>query len=146
MNNNQLARIDALNRALIGFDTLFDNLERRYANAPTNNYPPYNVARLQENLYEIEMAVTGFEKDEIKVTVEQNELTIVGERNKSESDVTVEFLHRGLALRDFERRFTLAEHMKIVSAQIKNGVLQIRIERIIPEELKAKVIDVVEVK
>ena len=145
MNNNQLARIDALNRALIGFDQLFDNLERRYANAATNNYPPYNVARLQENLYEIEMAVTGFEKDEIKVTVEQNELTIVGQRNKDD-DVTVEFLHRGLALRDFERKFTLAEHMKIVSAQIKNGVLQIRIERIIPEELKARVIDVVEVK
>ena len=145
MNNNQLARIDALNRALIGFDQLFDNLERRYANAATNNYPPYNVARLQENLYEIEMAVTGFEKDEIKVTVEQNELTIVGQRNKND-DVTVEFLHRGLALRDFERKFTLAEHMKIVSAQIKNGVLQIRIERIIPEELKARVIDVVEVK
>lgn len=143
--NNQLARIDALNRALIGFDQLFDNLERRYANTATNNYPPYNVARLQENLYEIEMAVTGFEKDEIKVTVEQNELTIVGQRNKDD-DVTVEFLHRGLALRDFERKFTLAEHMKIVSAQIKNGVLQIRIERIIPEELKARVIDVVEVK
>lgn len=145
MNNNQLARIDALNRALIGFDQLFDNLERRYANTATNNYPPYNVARLQENLYEIEMAVTGFEKDEIKVTVEQNELTIVGQRNKSD-DVTVEFIHRGLALRDFERKFTLAEHMNIVSAQVKNGVLQIRIERVIPEALKARVIDVVEVK
>jgi molecular chaperone IbpA len=91
------------------------------------------------------MAVTGFEKDEIKVTVEQNELTIIGERDKND-DVTVEFLHRGLALRDFERKFTLAEHMKIVSATIKNGILQIRIERKIPEEMKPRVIDIVEIK
>ena len=144
----QLTRFDpaALSRALIGFDRIFDEMERRYSNQPSNNYPPYNVAKLQENLYEIEMAVTGFEKDEIKVTVEQNELTIVGERDKSKGDVTVEFLHRGLALRDFERKFTLAEHMKIVSATIKNGVLQIRIERIVPEEMKPRIIDIVEIK
>lgn len=144
----QLTRFDAaaLNRALVGFDRIFDDMERRFASQVSNNYPPYNVAKLQENLYEIEMAVTGFERDEIKVTVEQNELTIVGERDKSKSDVTVEFLHRGLALRDFERKFTLAEHMKIASATIKNGILQIRIERIVPEEMKPRVIDIVEVK
>jgi molecular chaperone IbpA len=143
----QLQRFDtqALNRALVGFDRIFDDMERRFSNQISNNYPPYNVAKLQENLYEIEMAVTGFEKDEIKVTVEQNELTIIGERDKND-DVTVEFLHRGLALRDFERKFTLAEHMKIVSATIKNGILQIRIERKIPEEMKPRVIDIVEIK
>jgi molecular chaperone IbpA len=143
----QLQRFDtaALNRALVGFDRIFDDMERRFANSVSNNYPPYNIARLQDNLYEIEMAVTGFEKDEIKVTIEQNELTIIGERDKND-DVTVEFLHRGLALRDFERKFTLAEHMQIVSATIKNGILQIRIEREIPEEMKPRVIDVVEVK
>jgi molecular chaperone IbpA len=144
---NQLARFDttALNRALVGFDRIFDDMERRFANQMTTNYPPYNVAKLQENLYEIEMAVTGFEKDEIKVTVENNELTVEGRRSK-DSDTTVEFLHRGLALRDFERTFTLAEHMKVVSATIKNGVLQVRIERIVPEEMKPRVIDIVEVK
>lgn len=136
----------ALNRALVGFDRVFDDIERRFANQISNNYPPYNVAKLQENLYEIELAVTGFEKHEVKVTVEQNELTIVGERNKDQTDITVEYLHRGLALRDFERKFTLAEHMKIVSATIKNGILQIRIERIVPEEMKPRVIDIVEVK
>ncbi len=143
----QLTRFDtqALNRALVGFDRIFDDMERRYANQVSNNYPPYNVSKLQENLYEIEMAVTGFEKNEIKVTVEQNELSIVGAREK-DTEVTVEYLHRGLALRDFERKFTLAEHMKIVSASIKNGILQIRIERIIPEEMKPRVIDIVEVK
>lgn len=143
----QIQRFDtqALNRALVGFDRIFDDMERRFANQISNNYPPYNVAKLQENLYQIEMAVTGFEKDEIKVTVEQNELTVVGE-NKDTEDIEVEYLHRGLALRNFERKFTLAEHMKIVSATIKNGVLQLRIEREIPEEMKPRVIDVVEVK
>jgi molecular chaperone IbpA len=143
----QLTRFDtaSLNRALVGFDQLFDNMERRFSNQISNNYPPYNVAKLQENLYEIEMAITGFEKDEIKVTVEQNELTVTGE-NKEVTDSTVEYLHRGLALRDFERKFTLAEHMKIVSATIKNGVLQIRIEREVPEEMKPRVIDIVEIK
>jgi molecular chaperone IbpA len=144
---NQLARFDttALNRALVGFDRIFDDMERRFANQVSNNYPPYNVAKLQENLYEIEMAVTGFEKDEIKVTVENNELTVEGRRTKN-PETTVEFLHRGLALRDFERTFTLAEHMKVVSATIKNGVLQVRIERIVPEEMKPRVIDIVEIK
>ena len=143
----QLQRFDtqALNRALVGFDRIFDDMERRFANQIASNYPPYNICRLQENLYEIEIAVTGFEKSEITVTVEQEKLTIVGQRNKNE-DTTAEFLHRGLALRDFERTFTLAEHMKIISAQIKNGILQIRIERIVPEEMKPRVIDVVEVK
>lgn len=149
----QLTRFDtaALNRALVGFDRIFDDMERRYANSVQTNYPPYNIARLEENLYEIELAVTGFEKDEINVTVEQNELTITG-KNKDVTDAaveyysTVEYLHRGLALRDFERKFTLAEHMKIQSAEIKNGVLTIRIEREIPEEMKPRVIDVVEVK
>ena len=144
----QLTRFDttALNRALVGFDRIFDDMERRYANQLGNNYPPYNIARLEENLYEIELAVTGFAKSEIEVTVEQDKLIIVGQRDKSDDGVTVDFLHRGLAFRDFERTFTLADHMKIQSAEIKNGVLTIRIEREIPEEMKPRVIDIVEVK
>ena len=143
----QLQRIDttALNRALVGFDRIFDDMERRFANSISNNYPPYNIARLEENLYEIELAVTGFDKKEINVTVEGDKLIITGCKQEKVED-GVEFLHRGLALRDFERTFTLADHMKIRSAEIKNGVLTIRIEREIPEEMKPRVIDVVEVK
>lgn len=143
----QLQRFDttALNRALVGFDRIFDDMERRYANSVSNNYPPYNIARLEENLYEIELAVTGFSKDEVSVTVEADKLVIAGQRTKDD-DTTAEFLHRGLAFRDFERTFTLADHMKIRSAEIKNGVLTIRIEREIPEEMKPRVIDIVEVK
>jgi molecular chaperone IbpA len=143
--NNALQRLDAINRALIGFDSVFDSLERRYANSAQTNYPPYNVARIDENSYNIEMAVTGFEKSEVEVTVERNELTIRGERSDTEMQAP-EYLHRGLALRNFERSFTLAEHMKVVSAEIKNGVLTVKLEREIPEELKPRVIDIVEIK
>jgi molecular chaperone IbpA len=143
--NNALQRLDAINRALIGFDSVFDSLERRYANSAQTNYPPYNVARIDENSYNIEMAVTGFEKSEVEVTVERNELSIRGERSDTET-LAPEYLHRGLALRNFERSFTLAEHMKVVSAEIKNGVLTVKLEREIPEELKPRVVDIVEIK
>jgi molecular chaperone IbpA len=143
----QLTRYDvnALSKALVGFDRIFDDMERRYAGQPTNNYPPYNIARVAENLYDIAIAVTGFEKDEIAVQIEANELTVRGERKQSQESEP-EYLHRGLALRDFERSFTLAEHMKVRKAEIKNGILSIRIEREIPEEMKPRVIDIVEVK
>lgn len=143
----QLTRYDvnALNRALVGFDRIFDDMERRFANSVSNNYPPYNIARLEDNLYEIAIAVTGFEKSDVEVTVEGDKLTITGSKEEKVED-GVEFLHRGLALRDFERTFTLADHMKVQSAEIKNGILTVRIEREIPEEMKPRVIDVVEVK
>lgn len=143
--NNQPSRLDTINRALIGFDSVFDALERRYTNSAHTNYPPYNVIRLDDNHYNIEMAVTGFEKKEITVQVEANILTIAAS-SAEPTDPELVFLHRGLARRDFERTFTLAEHMKVINAEIKNGVLTIIIEREIPESAKPKVIDIVEVK
>lgn len=143
----QIARFDtaALNRALVGFDQMFNDMDRRFANQLSTNYPPHNISKITENLYEISIAVTGFEKDEIFVQIEQNELTIKGER-KEEDNPQIEYLHRGLALRDFERAFALAEHMKVIKAEIKNGILSIKIEREIPESAKPRVINVVEVK
>jgi molecular chaperone IbpA len=143
----QLTRFDAaaLNRALVGFDRIFDDMERRFANQISSNYPPFNIAKVAENLYDIAIAVTGFEKDEISVTIEANELLVKGERATS-NEAEPEYLHRGLALRDFERTFTLAEHMKVKKAEIKNGILLIQIEREIPEEMKPRVIDIVEIK
>jgi molecular chaperone IbpA len=143
----QIQRFDtaALSRALVGFDQMFNDMERRFANQLSTNYPPHNISKVADNLYDISIAVTGFDKDEITVQVEQNELTIKGER-KEEENMSIEYLHRGLALRDFERTFTLAEHMKVVKAEIKNGVLSIKIEREIPESAKPRVIDVVEIK
>ena len=142
---NQLARLDALNRALIGFDSMFDTLERRFQNQLTTNYPPFNVVKWTEDSYEIQLAVTGFEKDEIAVEVEQSQLTIRGE-SKVEGDEETVYLHRGLATRDFEKTFTLAEHMEVKGAEIKNGMLMIKIIRNLPESAKPRVIDIVEIK
>lgn len=144
----QLTRFDpqALSRALVGFDRLFDDMERRFATQMSNNYPPHNIARIGENQYEIQMAVTGFSKEEVTVQVEADEIIVKGESSTPNESADKEYLHRGLALRDFERTFKMAEHMKVIGAEIKNGILTIKIEREIPEALKPRIIDIVEVK
>jgi molecular chaperone IbpA len=143
---NALTRFDTtalqqLNKALIGFDRLFT--ERAYTTNPT--YPPYNVIKKTENDYEIEVAVAGFTLDEIDVEVNQNQLVIRGQNLTSTSVARdeVEYLHRGLAYRDFEKVLTLAEHMQVGEASIKDGVLRIEITRIIPEALKPRKINVI---
>jgi molecular chaperone IbpA len=145
MNNNALTRLDALNRALIGFDTMFDSMERRFANQVSNNYPPHNIIKTGENTYEIQVAVTGFKKSEIAVTVENNILVIKGESMTTEYEPE-QYLHRGLATRDFAREFPLAEHIEVTGAEIENGMLIVKLVRNIPESAKPKVIDIVEVK
>jgi molecular chaperone IbpA len=146
--NNQLTRLDSLSRALIGFDTMFDQMERRYGNSVSNNYPPHNILKTGENQYEIQIAVTGFEKDEIAVTVESNVLTVKGEGAESvrHEQLDIVYLHRGLATRDFVREFPLAEHMEVAGAEIRNGMLIVKLIRNIPESEKPRVIDIVEVK
>jgi molecular chaperone IbpA len=144
MNNTTLQRIDSLNRALIGFDTMFNTLEHRFANQQ-NNYPPHNIIKTDENQYEIQVAVTGFEKNEIGVQVEQNVLTIKGESITTEYPAE-QYIYRGLATRDFVREFPLAEHIEVTGAEIKNGMLIVKLVRNIPESAKPRVIDIVEIK
>ncbi len=143
---NALTRFDtqALNRALVGFDRIFDNFETRFANQINNNYPPYNIVKTGEHTYSIEIAVAGFSRDEIAVEIDQDQLIIRGQ--KTQQDDGAEYLHRGLAYRDFERRYTLAEHMEVVKAETKNGLLMIEIERKVPEALLPRKIEVLEVK
>ena len=147
-NQHQVSRMDALSRALIGFDQMFDQMERRYSNSVSNNYPPHNIIRTGENLYEIQVAVTGFEKNEIAVTVESNVLTVKGEGAESvrHEQPEIVYLHRGLATRDFVREFPLAEHIEVAGAEIRNGMLIVKLIRNIPESAKPKIIDIVEVK
>ena len=138
---NQLVRFDthALNRALLGFDSLFNDLESRFANQINNNYPPYNILKHDDNYYELEIAVTGFEKEEVTVEIDQNQLIVKGERKRSEETDT-QYLHRSLATRDFTRSWTLAEHMEVGEGCIKNGVLTIELKRVVPEALKPRVL------
>jgi molecular chaperone IbpA len=145
MNNNALSRLDTLSRALIGFDTMFDTLEHRFANQVSNNYPPHNIIKTGENQYEIQVAVTGFNKSEISVTVENNILVIKGESMTTEYQPE-QYLHRGLATRDFAREFPLAEHIEVTGAEITNGMLIVKLVRNIPESAKPKVIDIVDIK
>lgn len=140
---NQLVRFDtnALNRALVGFDSLFDNFETRFGNQLNNNYPPYNMVKHNEDSYEVQIAVTGFAKDEITVEIDQNQLIIKGHRSLEDTSGSV-YLYRGLAARDFTRAFTLAEHMEVGEGTIENGLLKISITRVIPESLKPRVLNI----
>ena len=143
---NQLARFDttALNRALIGFDTLFNDLENRFANQIQTNYPPHNIVKFDNDNYEIQIAVSGFDKDEVTIEVADNQLTIKGEHVEVEAETTV-YLYRGLASRNFTRVFPLAEHIVVGDAVIKNGILKIALQRVLPEALKPRLITIKEV-
>ena len=138
---NQIVRFDtnALNRALLGFDNLFDNFEHRFANQINQNYPPYNILKHDEDSYEIEIAVTGFEQEEITVEIDQNQLIVKGQRKEVDLQEPT-YLHRSLATRDFTRSWTLAEHMEVGEGRIKNGVLTIELNRVVPEALKPRVL------
>lgn len=144
---NQITRLDtnALNRALIGFDRLFDNFDSRFANQISSNYPPYNIVKKDNDFYYIEIAVAGFNKDEISVEVDNSVITVKGAVKRDDEPVG-QYLYRGLSARDFSRQFQMSEHMVVKSATIQNGVLTIEMERVIPEEKKPRVIDIVEVK
>ena len=127
-----------LNRALVGFDRVFN--DRFFQGNQNGNYPPYNIVKYNDSEYGIEVAVAGFSKEEIVVEVDQDQLTITGKK-LADSDGK-EFLHRGLAARDFEQTFTLAEYMNVTGAEVKDGMLKISIERIIPEALKPRQIEI----
>ena len=130
------AALAQLNRALVGFDRYFND---RFFTNQNGNYPPYNIVKHNENDYGIEVAVAGFSKEEITVEVDQDQLTIKGKKTIDEGK---EYLHRGLATRDFEQTFTLAEYMEVRGAEVKDGMLKIQIERIVPEALKPRQIEI----
>jgi molecular chaperone IbpA len=145
MTQNQLVRFDTntlntLNRALLGFDGLFNGVEQRFANQINNNYPPYNLIKQDDNTYQLEIAVTGFNKDEVTVEIDQNQLIVKGVNKRETAEA--EYLHRGLALRNFTRSWTLAEHLEVGQGSIKNGVLTIELNRVVPEALKPRVLKI----
>jgi molecular chaperone IbpA len=124
---------------------MFDNMERRFANSVSNNYPPHNILRLGDNDYAIQLAVTGFAKSEISVTVEDNVLIVKGE-SMTTDHAPEQYLHRGLATRDFAKEFPLAEHIEVSGAEIANGMLTVKLIRNVPESAKPKIIDIVDIK
>lgn len=140
---NQLTRFDtaALNRALVGFDEIFNNFEGRFATQLNQNYPPFNIIQLGENEYEIQIAVAGFKKEEIDIEVNQNRLIVKGEHIES-SDPAHVYHHRGLAARDFVRDWTLERYTEVRGAEIQDGILTIKLERVLPESMKPRKIEI----
>jgi len=126
---------------LLGFDAMFQDFENRYSNQINSNYPPYNILKRSENTYEIQVAITGFERDEVAVEVDQNQLIVRAER-KAIEDVDIIYIHRGLASRSFERIWTLAEYVEVGEGRIKNGVLTIELKRIVPDTMKPRSIKI----
>jgi len=123
-----------LYRSAIGFDRLVNLLEQRAEAAPS--YPPYNVELVSEDKYRIVMALAGFSRSEIEIVTERDSLTVAGRKQKDDTQRT--YLHRGIAQRDFEQRFQLANHVKVVSAAFDNGILTIELAREVPEAFKPR--------
>ena len=126
--------LSPLYRSAIGFDRLVNLLEQRAESAPS--YPPYNIELVSEDKYRIVMALAGFTRNEIDITSERDTLLVTGRKQKD--DVQRTFLHRGIAQRDFEQRFQLANHVKVVSAGFDNGILTIELVREVPEAFKPR--------
>ena len=135
----RLQSIDLPNfhRATIGFDRLFNELERGFANSPNGNgYPPYNIAQINEDEYMISLAVAGFGMDNLSITTDGDQLKIEGTAPKGDDEVN--YLHKGIGGRNFRREFTLAEHVDVSTAGLELGMLNIHLVREIPEALKPK--------
>ncbi|MEM8937273.1 MAG: Hsp20 family protein [Pseudomonadota bacterium] len=124
-----------LYRSTVGFDRVFDLLDAA-GKSESSGYPPYNIERLDENEYRITLAVAGFAEDDLDIEVRENTLTITG--NRGDANDEREFLYRGIAARSFERRYQLAEHVKISTARLANGLLHIDLQREIPEAKKPR--------
>ena len=124
-------------RTTVGFDHLFELLENAGRNSQNENYPPFNIERTGENDYEITVAVAGFKPGEIDITVQQNMLVVAG-RKETDSNDNREFLHMGIASRNFERRFQLADYVHVTGADIEDGLLKINLLREIPDALKPR--------
>jgi len=130
-------------KATVGFDRIFNELERQFANSTTSGgYPPYNIVQKSEDEYVISLAVAGFAMENLSITKDKNILKIEGTSPKSEDEEEVTYLHRGLAARNFNREFTLADHVEVDSACLELGILHIHLKREVPEELLPKTIDI----
>ncbi len=130
-----------LNRATIGFDQIADLMDRVLTNDPAqNSYPPYNIEKTDEDAYRISIAVAGFSDADLSVEVKENSLVVSARKADDGEEHT--YLHRGIATRAFERRFHLADHIRVTGASHENGMLHIDLQREIPEALKPRRIEI----
>ena len=145
MTRNQLINWEPFKPFSVGFDNLFDDFDRIYKfnSDSINHYPPYNIRKINDTDYVIELAIAGFGKKDIEVKSQENTLTIKSKDKKEEVSAKDEsILHRGISQRSFKRSFTVAEDVVVKGADLKDGLLSVKLERIIPDEKKPKIIDI----
>jgi len=127
-------------KASVGFDRLFTEMERTFANSKATSYPPYNIVQINEDEYMITVAVAGFAMSDLDIVKDKNILRVGGARPESEEEV--EYLHKGIGGRNFRREFTLADHVEVEEATLELGMLNIHLKRVVPEELQPKQIEI----
>ncbi|MEJ6478561.1 MAG: molecular chaperone IbpA [Paracoccaceae bacterium] len=128
-----------LHRATVGFDQITDLMDRVLSNdAGTQSYPPYNIEKTADDGWRISLAVAGFADEDLSIEVRENALLVAGRKNPTEDDKSRSYLHRGIATRAFERRFHLADHVRVTGASLENGMLHIDLIREVPEALKPR--------
>jgi molecular chaperone IbpA len=130
------AFVNQIHRHSVGFDHMFDQLNRTLGSG-RDNYPPHNLVKFDETHYAIEVAVAGFAENEINIELNKNVLTVTGQQVEVKE---VEYLHKGISNRDFVRTFPLAEHIEVTGARVRHGILTITLEQVVPEEMKPKTI------
>ena len=146
MTSKDLSIFNSLRPFSIGFDDMFDQFENMLGNGALtmqSNYPPYNIRKTGKDNYAIEVALAGFTRKDVEVEFEDNLLTVrTKQANKTDDNVDGEIIHKGISQRQFARSFTIADDVKVNDAELKDGLLTISCERIIPEHKKRKLIDI----
>ena len=141
MTNKALSIFNQLRPLSVGFDDMFDHFESMF-DVPTINYPPYNIVKTGDNKFDIEVALAGFNKKDINVTSENNMLTIESKQDEKSKDKDGEVIHKGISKRYFKRSFTIADDVEVKGAELKDGLLKVSMEKIIPDAKKLKTINI----
>lgn len=134
--------LSPLYRSTVGFDRLFSLLDQVTGTDAAPTYPPYNIERTGENAYRITVAVAGFAQDELSLELRENTLLIRGEKRQETNEQRGEYLHQGIAARAFERRFQIADHVRVETASLENGLLHVDLVREVPEAMKPRQIPI----
>ena len=143
---NNLSIFNNLRPITVGFDDMFDHFEHMmddsFFGRSVANFPPYNIVKTGENTYDVELALAGFNKKDIEVEYKENLLTVKSKKQEETKDEDGNIIHRGISKRMFTRTFTIANDVEVKGAELKDGLLKVSMERIVPEHKKAKTIEI----
>ena len=146
MTNKALSIFNQLRPVTVGFDSLFDNFERMFDHdfdtIKVSSFPFYNIVKTDKNKYDVEMALAGYGKDDIIVSLEESVLTIKSKPYNDDKDKDTEYEHKGISKRFFTKSFTVADDVEVKGAELKDGLLKVSLERIVPKEKQARTIKV----